>query len=96
MSLRKQWRPLDRSTVGAAPDAYGLYELGDSDGTSLGVGIGVLRDELKEALSYGRPASFEPSEDDSESTGEGGEPTQVRWERATSKAHAESLLEDHR
>jgi len=101
MSLRKQWRALNRSTVGGAPEAYGLYELGDSDGTSLGVGIGVLRDELKEALSYGRPASFVPSGDDSESadsesTGASGEPTQVRWERATSKAHAESLLEAHR
>ncbi|MFW5977694.1 MAG: DUF7508 domain-containing protein, partial [Halohasta sp.] len=30
MSHRKRWRPLDRSTVGQAPDAYGLYELGDS------------------------------------------------------------------
>ncbi|MFW6321857.1 MAG: DUF7508 domain-containing protein [Halohasta sp.] len=91
MSLKKQWRPLDRSTVGRAPEAYGLYELGDSDGTSLGVGIGVLRDECKEALAYGRPASFEPTE--TESTGE---PTQVRWERATSKAHAERLLDEHR
>jgi len=89
MSLRKQWQSLDRSTVGRAPDAYGLYELGDSDGTSLGVGIGVLRDELKEALAYGRPAGFESAE----STGA---PTQVRWERATSKAHAEQLLDDHR
>ena len=93
MSLTKQWRPLDRSTVRQAPDAYGLYELGDSDGTSLGVGIGVLRDECKEALAYGRPSSFEPSEDGSASTGD---PTQVRWERATSKAHAERLLDEHR
>jgi len=91
MSLRKQWRPLERSTVGRAPDSYGLYELGDSDGTSLGVGIGVLRDELKEAVMYGRPASFEPSE----AAVDAGEPTQVRWERATSKAHAEQLLDEH-
>ncbi|MFD1641647.1 DUF7508 domain-containing protein [Halohasta litorea] len=90
MSLRKQWRPLERSTVGRAPDAYGLYELGDSDGTSLGFGIGVLRDELKEALAYGEPAGFEPT-----STEGAGEPTQVRWERATSKAHAERLLDEH-
>jgi len=92
MSLRKQWQPLERSTVGRAPDSYGLYELGDNDGTSLGFGIGVLRDELKEALSYGRPASFEPSDE----AREAGEPTQVRWERATSKAHAEQLLDEHR
>jgi len=92
MSLKKQWRPLERSTVGRAPDSYGLYELGDSDGTSLGVGIGVLRDELKEAVAYGRPASFEPT---NESTA-GGEPTKVRWQRATSKAHAKRLFEEHR
>jgi len=89
MSLRKQWQSLDRSTVARAPEAYGLYELGDSNGTSLGVGIGVLRDECKEALAYGRPAGFE-------STESAGEPTQVRWERATSKAHAEQLLAEHR
>lgn len=92
MSLKKQWRPVERSTVGRAPERYGLYELGDSDGTSLGVGIGVLRDELKEAVSYGRPASFEPSD----STSDAGEPTQVRWEPATSKVHAEELLDEHR
>jgi hypothetical protein len=91
MSLRKQWQSLDRSTVRTAPERYGLYELGD-DGTSLGVGIGVLRDELKEAVAYGTPASFESTEA-GESTGE---PTQVRWEAATSKAHAEQLLEEHR
>jgi|AntRauTorcE11898_2_1112593.scaffolds.fasta_scaffold11246_1 hypothetical protein len=89
MSLRKQWRALDRSTVASAPERYGLYELGDADGTSLGVGIGVLRDELKEALSYGTPSGFK-------STEETGKPTQVRWETATSKAHAERLLEEHR
>ncbi len=91
MSLRKQWRPLERSTVSRAPDSYGLYELGDADGTSLGVGIGVLQDELKEALAYGRPASFNPSDDASDA----GEPTQVRWKRATSKAHAEQLRVEH-
>ena len=91
MSLKKQWRPFDRPTVGRTPDSYGLYELGDSDGTSLGVGIGVLRDELKEALAYGSPASFKPSE----KTGETGKPTQVRWIRATSNAHAEQLLAEH-
>jgi len=92
MSLRKRWRPLERSTVGRAPDSYGLYELGDSDGTSLGIGIGVLRDELKEAVAYGRPASFEPTEAASGDS----EPTQVRWQRATSKAHAERLFAEHR
>jgi hypothetical protein len=92
MSLRKQWRALDRSTVGSAPERYGLYELGDNDGSSLGVGIGVLRDELKEALSYGIPSGFESTETGKSS----GEPTQVRWEAATSKAHAERLLEEHR
>jgi len=91
MSLRKQWRPLERSTVGRAPDSYGLYELGDSHGTSLGFGIGVLQDELKEAVAYGRPSSFEPSDE----ARDAGKPTQVRWERATSKAHAEQLLDKH-
>jgi len=53
MALRKQWRDLDRSTVGRAPERYGVYELGDGEGTVVGVGWGVLRDELKEALAYG-------------------------------------------
>ncbi|UIO99000.1 hypothetical protein Hbl1158_10685 [Halobaculum sp. CBA1158] len=53
MSLRKPWRDLDRSTVAAAPDRYGVYELGDADGDAVGHGVGVLRDELKEALAYG-------------------------------------------
>jgi len=53
MPLRKGWRDLSRSTVGAAPERYGVYELGDGDGTVLHVGAGMLRDELKEALGYG-------------------------------------------
>ena len=53
MSLRKQWREFDRSTVGAAPERYGVYELGDAEGNSLGYGVGVLRDDLKEELAYG-------------------------------------------
>jgi len=53
MSLRKPWRELDREVVASAPDRYGVYELGTDDGESLGLGIGVLRDELKEALAYG-------------------------------------------
>lgn len=53
MSLRKPWRELDRGTVGQAPERYGVYELGDDDGTVLELDTGVLRDELKEALAYG-------------------------------------------
>lgn len=53
MSLRKPWRTLDRSTVGSAPDRYGLYEFGTADGDTIGFGTGVLRDELKEVLAYG-------------------------------------------
>ena len=53
MALRKRWRDLDRSTVGAAPERYGYYELGDGDGTVVGRDWGVLRDELKEVLAYG-------------------------------------------
>jgi len=52
MPLKKAWRDLDRSTVGRAPERYGVYELG-RDGDVLSVGAGVLRDELKEALAYG-------------------------------------------
>ncbi|ELZ82149.1 hypothetical protein C455_03029 [Haloferax larsenii JCM 13917] len=51
--LRKRWQPLDKPTIGKAPEAYGYYELGDTDGTLVGRGVGVLRDELKEALAYG-------------------------------------------
>ena len=57
MALAKPWRDLDRSTVGASPDRLGVYELGDDDGTVLGVDWGVLRDELKEALAYEREAT---------------------------------------
>ncbi|EJN61360.1 DUF7508 domain-containing protein [Halogranum rubrum] len=53
MALRKQWRTLDRATVGKAPDRFGYYELGDADGTVVDSGVGVLRDALKDALSYG-------------------------------------------
>ncbi|WP_280587899.1 hypothetical protein [Halorubrum sp. Boch-26] len=53
MSLAKPWRDLHRSTVGSAPSRYGVYELGDADGATLGFGTGVLRDGLKEALAYG-------------------------------------------
>lgn len=56
MPLRKAWEPLERSTVGKAPERYGVYELGDGDGTVLAVESGPLRDELKEALAYGDAA----------------------------------------
>jgi hypothetical protein len=75
MTLRTRWRDLDRATVGAAPERYGYYELGE-DGTVVDRGVGVIRDELKEALAYGRAE-------------------QVRWEAATSEAHAERLLAEH-
>ncbi|UTF52617.1 DUF7508 domain-containing protein [Natronosalvus rutilus] len=52
MPLRKQWRPLERSTVARAPDRPGVYELGDTDGEVRTVDSGVLRDELKTALAY--------------------------------------------
>ena len=54
MSLPKQWKPLERKTIGSAPERYGVYELGDGDGEILAVDWGVLRDELKDALAYGR------------------------------------------
>ncbi|MFB6234729.1 MAG: hypothetical protein ABEH81_04555 [Halopenitus sp.] len=52
MSLKKRWRDLDRETVRSAPDRPAFYELGDSDGTTVDRGAGVLRDQLKEALTY--------------------------------------------
>lgn len=51
MPLPKRWRSLDRETVGRAPERWGLYELG-TNGEVLEVGSGVLRDELKTALTY--------------------------------------------
>jgi hypothetical protein len=56
MPLAKPWRTLDRSLVGRAPERWGVLELGDSEGAVLEVRAGVLRDELKEALAYGRVA----------------------------------------
>jgi hypothetical protein len=53
MPLRTSWRALDRSAVRGAPDRLGVLELGDDDGTVLQVDAGVLRDEVKDALSYG-------------------------------------------
>ncbi|TQQ83456.1 hypothetical protein EGH24_01280 [Halonotius terrestris] len=92
MSLRKQWRDLDRSTVRSAPDRYALYEVGDDNGTSLGVGIGVLPDELRELLAYGEGSNFHSAVD----ADAAGEPAKVRWELTTSKSHAENLLAEHR
>lgn len=52
MSLPKHWQTLDRSTVARAPERWGVYELGNDDGTILAVESGVLQDELKSALTY--------------------------------------------
>jgi hypothetical protein len=52
MPLAKGWRDLDRTTVARAPERYGVYELGRDDAV-VEVGSGMLRDELKSALSYG-------------------------------------------
>jgi len=56
MPLKRGWEPLERSTIDALPDRYGIYELGDADGTVLAVEHGPLRSELKEALAYGDAA----------------------------------------
>jgi len=53
MALRKAWKDLDRSTVGSAPDAYGLVEYGDGEGNLLGADAGFLPDLLREELAYG-------------------------------------------
>lgn len=53
MPLTKGWQRLNRSTIGSVPDRYGVYELGDDDGTVIAIEHGPLRSELKEALAYG-------------------------------------------
>lgn len=53
MALRKRWKPLERRTVGSAPDAYGVVEFGDDGGDVLRAAAGFLPDELREELSYG-------------------------------------------
>ena len=88
MSLRKQWRKLDRSIVPNAPDRYALYEVGDADGNTIGFGIGALPDELRELLAYGTGTEFH----ETAATDTVGEPTQIRWELANNKPHAEQLL----
>ncbi|MFB6154536.1 MAG: hypothetical protein ABEJ22_01490 [Haloferacaceae archaeon] len=57
MSLRKQWRSLDRATIGSAPERYGVYELGDAEGNVVDAGAGFLPDELREAFAYGEATS---------------------------------------
>jgi hypothetical protein len=56
MALRTRWRPLSRSTVGAAPDAYGAVEFGDDEGDVVDATVGFLPDVLREELSYGDAA----------------------------------------
>lgn len=51
MPLAKRWQTLDRATVANAPERWAMYELG-TDGEILEIGVGVLRDELKTALTY--------------------------------------------
>lgn len=92
MALRKQWRDLDRSTVGSAPERYGVYELGDAEGTVLAVEWGVLRDELKEVLAYGDVPGRSPGSSQTES----GQPEQVRWKVAEHREHAKELAAKHR
>lgn len=57
MPLRVAWAPLDRDTLRGVPDRYGVYELGDDDGTVLTVDHGPLRDALKEAWGYHETAT---------------------------------------
>jgi hypothetical protein len=52
MPLRKAWQPLERATIDGIPDRYGVYELGDADGTVIAVEHGPLRDEVKSVLAY--------------------------------------------
>lgn len=52
MPLQKRWRSLERSTVGTAPERYGVVEFG-TDGAVRAIEVGVIRDVLKETLAYG-------------------------------------------
>lgn len=52
MPLRVGWEPLEREVLTGVPARYGIYELGDADGTILVVDHGPLRDAIKEALAY--------------------------------------------
>ncbi|KZN23730.1 hypothetical protein A4G99_12760 [Haladaptatus sp. R4] len=51
MPLAKRWQALDRGTVAGTPERWAMYELG-TDGEVVEIGVGVLRDELKTALTY--------------------------------------------
>lgn len=46
------WNDLTRETLRETPDGVGVYEFADADG-SRGVEAGVVRDAVKEELSYG-------------------------------------------
>jgi hypothetical protein len=46
------WRELTTETLRETPDGVGVYEFADADG-SRGVAVGVVRDAVKEELSYG-------------------------------------------
>jgi len=70
MPLAKPWRDLERSLVGRVPERWGVLELGDDDGGVLEIRAGVLRDEYKEALAYGRAARVRWEERPSERAAE--------------------------
>jgi len=46
------WRELTHETLRETPDGVGVYEFADEQG-SRGVKVGVVRDAVKEELSYG-------------------------------------------
>ena len=52
MPLRTQWRDLDRAAARAAPNRYGVVEYGTTEGEVVAVKAAMLRDELKDAVSY--------------------------------------------
>lgn len=52
MGIPVAWRALDRDALRETPDGYGVYEFADADGAR-GVETGVVRDAVKEELSYG-------------------------------------------
>lgn len=57
MPLRRPWQPLEREVLSEVPDRYGVYELGDAEGTVMRVEHGPLRDAIKEALAYDEAAT---------------------------------------
>ncbi|RNJ26402.1 DUF7508 domain-containing protein [Halosegnis longus] len=52
MPLPTAWSDLTRATIGSAPDRYGVIEFG-TDGEIEAIEAGMIRDVLKEALTYG-------------------------------------------